>query len=221
MLAKDLFSDTVSPVKTSDTGRTALAMMEELRLAHLPIVNCEKLLGVISDTDIYNLNALDEPLGSHKLSATRPYVLQTQHYYDVIRIAAAEKLSLVPVTDEKGTYLGSITLTRIIAMMARMSSISQPGGIIVLEVIDHNYSLSEITRIIESNDARVLSSYITSFPESTRLEVTIKINRIDLSPIIQTFNRYNYIITASYAEESQLDELLHSRYESLMNYLNM
>lgn len=221
MLAKDLFSDTVSPVKTSDTGRTALALMEELRLTHLPIVNCEKLLGVISDTDIYNLNALDEPLGNHKLSATRPYALQTQHFYDVIRIAATEKLSLVPVTDEKDIYLGSITLTRIIAMMARMSAVTQPGGIIVLEVSDHDYSLAEIARIVESNDARVLSTYITSFPESTRLEVTIKVNRIDLSAIIQTFNRYNYIITASYSEESQLDELLHSRYESLMNYLNV
>lgn len=221
MLAKDLFSDTVSPVKTTDTGSTALALMEELKVAHLPVVNCEKLLGVIADTDIFSLDNIDEPLGNQKLSLIRPYVLQTQHFYDVIRLATAEKLSLIPVTDEKGIYLGSITLTRIIAMMADMSAVSQPGGIIVLEVSDHDYSLSEIARIVESNDARVLSSYITSFPESTRLEVTIKVNRIDVSPIIQTFNRFNYVITASFSEESQLGELLAKRYESLMNYLNV
>lgn len=221
MLAKDLYSDTVSPVKTSDTGSAALSLMEELRVSHLPIVNCEKLLGVISEADIFSLNHLEEPLGNHKLSMSRPYVLQTQHYYDVIRVAAAEKLSLVPVTDEKGIYLGSITLSRIIAMMADMSSINQPGAIIVLEVSSHDYSLSEIARIVESNDAQVLSTYITSFPESTRLEITIKVNRIDVSSIIQTFNRFNYIITASFSEESQLDELLINRYESLMNYLNI
>lgn len=221
MLAKEIISELITPLKTSDTGAVALSIMEELRVSHLPIVNCEKLLGVISDTDIYNLNAPDEPLGNHRLALIRPYVVQSQHYYEVIRVAASEKLTLVPVLDEKGNYLGCITLARIVALMADMASVKQPGGIIVLEVSDHDYSLSEIARIVESNDAKVLSSYITSFPESTRLEVTIKVNRIDLSSIIQTFNRYNYSITASFSEESQWDELLNSRYESLMNYLNV
>ena len=221
MLARDLYNDMIAPLKTSDTGEMALAMMEDLRVSHLPIVNDEKLLGVISEQDIYDLNAPEQPLGNHKLSLVRPYVMHMQHLYEVIRVAAAEKLSLVPVLDEKEAYLGSITLMRLIAAMAEAASVRQPGGVIVLEVSDHDYSLSEISRIIESNDAKILSSYIATFPESTKLEVTIKVNRIDLSAIIQTFNRYNYIITASFSEESQWDELLNSRYELLMNYLNI
>ena len=106
-------------------------------------------------------------------------------------------------------------------MMAEMASVQQPGSILVLEVSNQDYSLGEIARIVESNDAKVLSAYITSFPESTRLEVTIKVNRIDLSAIIQTFNRYDYNITASFSEESRWEELLINRYESLMNYLNV
>jgi acetoin utilization protein AcuB len=221
MLANALFSDIIVPLKTSDTGSNALSMMEEMRVSHLPVVNCEKLLGVISDADIYNLGAPDEPLGNHALSLMRPYVMHYHHYYEVIRVAATEQLTLVPVLDDKENYLGCITLSRIIALMADMASVKQPGGVIVLEVSDQDYSLAEIARIVESNDAKILSSYITSYPETTRLEVTIKVNRIDLSAIIQTFNRYNYLITASFSEESQRDELLNSRYEQLMNYLNV
>jgi acetoin utilization protein AcuB len=221
MLAKDLLSDSVIPLKTSDEAVNALAWMDELRVAHMPIVNNEKFLGLISESDILSLNAIDEPLGNHKLSLSRPYVFYYQHFYDVIRLVASQKLSLVPVLDANENYIGCITLSRIVEEMANISSVQQPGGIIVLEVNDHDYSLSEIARIVESNDAKVLSAYVNSFPESTRLEITVKVNKIDLSPIIQTFNRYNYTILASFSEESKFDELLNDRFESLMNYLNI
>jgi len=221
MLAKDLFNEEVIPAKTTDIGDTVLSLMEELKVSHLPVVSEGRLVGLISETDIYNADKPDTPIGKYRLTLPKPYVLPSQHYYDVIRVATTGNLTLVPVTDENDNYLGCITLLRIVDMLAELSSVRQPGGIIVLEVNSHNYSMSEIARIVESNDARVLSTFITSFPDSTRLEVTIKVNKIDLSPIIQTFNRYNYIITASFSEESQLDELLHSRYESLMNYLNI
>jgi acetoin utilization protein AcuB len=221
MLAKDLISDAVIPLKTSDPATIALGWMDDLRVSHLPIVNNEKFLGLVSDADIYDVNTPDEPLGSHSLSLIRPYVLCHQHLYDVLRVVASQNLTLVPVLDDKGNYMGCITLARIAQSLADIASLQQPGGVLVLEVNNHDYALSEIARIVESNDAKVLSSYITSHPDTTRLEVTIKVNKIDLSPIIQTFNRYNYNIIASYSEESLFGDLIHDRFESLMNYLNI
>ena len=221
MLAKDLISDEVMPLKTSDPASIALGWMDDLRVSHLPIVNNEKFLGLVSDTDIYDVNTPEEPLGNHSLSLIRPYVLCHQHLYEVLRVVASQHLTLVPVLDEKGNYKGCITLVRIAQTLADMASLQQPGGVLVLEVNNHDYALSEIARIVESNDAKVLSSYITSHPDSTRLEVTIKVNKIDLSPIIQTFNRYNYNIIASYSEESLFGDLINDRFESLMNYLNI
>ncbi|MFO7998620.1 MAG: CBS domain-containing protein [Bacteroidales bacterium] len=221
MLIKDYFSDLIVPLKVEDTGNVALGMMEDFRVAHLPVVKGDQLVGVISELEVLNLDKIEEPLCNQRLSIPRPYVSLSQHFFDVIRVAATEKLSLVPVLDDKDQYLGCITLDRMAAMMAEIASVKQPGGILVLEVSDQDYSLSEIARIVESNDAKVLSAYITSFPESTRLEITIKVNRIDLSAIIQTFNRYNYTITASFSEESRMDDLLGSRFDSLMNYLNV
>ncbi len=221
MLPREYINDTIVPLKTSDTGKTALSIMDEFRVSHLPIVNHEKLLGLVSDADIYGQNMPDEPLGNHRLSLPRPYVYLHSHFFDAVRIAATDKLSLVPVLDEKENYQGCITLSRMVTVMGDMASVQQPGGIIVLEVNSHDYALSEIARIVEYNDAKVLSAYVTTFPDSTRLEVTIKVNRMDVSPILQTFARYNYQINASFSEQSHHDELLSSRYDSLMNYLNI
>jgi len=84
----------------------------------------------------------------------------------------------------------------------------------------HDYSLSEISRIVESNDAKILSLYISSHTDSTKLEVTIKINRTDLSAIIQTFNRYNYTIKASFHQSEYVDDLK-DRFDSFMSFLNI
>lgn len=221
MLAKNLLSDYVTPLKTSDEAVNALAFMDEYRISHMPIVNDQKFLGLVSESDILSMNALDEPLGNHKLSLTRPYVFYYQHFYDVVRLVTQLKLTLVPVLDAKENYLGCITLPRIIEELAHITAVNQPGGIIVLEVSEHDYSLSEISRIVEGNDAKVLSFYVNSFADNTRLEVTIKVNVLDVSPLIQTFNRFNYTILASFSEESKFDELLTDRFESLMNYLNI
>lgn len=220
MLAKDLLSDIVVALKPSDSGAMALRLMDEQRVFHLPVVKHKNLLGLISETAINSMGNLNQTISDSKIPLIRPYVLYTQHFYDVIRIMASEQLSLVPVLDQKNHYLGCITIERLAGLMADISAVKQPGGIIVLEVNNQSYSLSEIARIVESNDAKVLSAYITSFPESSRLEVTIKVNVLDISSVIQTFNRYNYIITASFSEDSKMDDLLESRYESLMNYLN-
>lgn len=221
MLANELISDLIIPLRTSDTGDTALSWMEELRVSHLPIVNNEAFLGLVADKDIYNFNNFAEPLGNYQLSLTRPYVLDDQHLFDIIRVLAALKLSLVPVLDHNENYVGCILQTRLIEAMAEIGSINQPGGIIVLQMNLVDYSLHEISRIVESNDTKILSCYTRTFENSTKLEVALKLNKIDVSSVIQTFNRFDYHIAASFSEENNYDELIRERFGSLMHYLNI
>ena len=154
------------------------------------------------------------------LSLQKPYVYDYQHVYDVIHQVFEQKLTLIPVIDEKQKYLGSITLQCLVKYFARLAAVDNPGGIIVLEMGIRDYSLSEIARIVESNDSSILSLYIMTLPDSTRMEVTIKINRMDIGPVIQTFNRYNYNIKASFYE-NELNESLKVRYDSLMKFLDI
>lgn len=220
MLARELIKDVVPPLRTSDTGLKALSWMEEFRVSHLPIVNNIKFLGLISYDDILSLNAPSEPLGNHALSLNRPFVYENQNIYDVVKLVSRLNLTLTPVLSADEQYLGVITLPDLVSNFASIESVHDPGGIIILELNKNDYVLSEIAHIIESNDAKILSTFITSQPDSNKIELTLKINKIDLSRIIASFNRYNYVVKATY-HESEHDADLQERFDSFMNYLNI
>jgi CBS domain-containing protein len=221
MVAIDLISDIIPSLKTSDTGQTALNWMEIFRISHLPIVNNQDFLGLISDTDIYDMNQPEEPIGNHELTLLKPFVTTDQHLFEVIGLASRLKLSVVPVLDSNNHYKGVITTNDLIRHIAGTSSLDQPGGIIVLEMIERDYSLSQIAQIIESNNVKVLSMYITSPAESTKLEVTIKVNSTDLLSIIRTFERYNYDVKTWVTTNDSIDRFYSERFDLLMKYLNM
>jgi CBS domain-containing protein len=221
MLAKDLISDVIPALRTSDNGQKALYWMDIFRISHLPIVNNEEFLGLISDKDIYDLNMAEEPIGNHNLSLFSPYVYYDQHIYEVIEISSELNLTIIPVLDRENRYLGSITLQDLMHYFADFSALKQPGGIIVLQLNANDYSLTEIAQIVESNDAKVLSMYISSSKDTTNMEVTLKINRKELTSVIQTLNRYNYTIKASFMDENDMNSLYENRYDSFMKYLNI
>jgi CBS domain-containing protein len=221
MQAKDLISEVVPSLKTSDSGQTALNWMEIFRISHLPIVNNLDFLGLISDSDIYDMNQPEEPIGNHSLTLLKPFVTTQQHLFEVIGLAARLKLTVVPVLDEKNHFKGVITTTDLVRYMAGISSMDQQGGIIVLELTERDYSLSQIAQIVESNNVRVLSMYITSPPDSIRLEVTIKVNTTDLISVIRTFERYNYDVKSWVTSDDSMDKFYSERFDLLMKYLNI
>lgn len=221
MLAKELISDVIPALKTSDTGVKALYWMDIFRISHLPIVNNSEFLGLISDTDIYDLNSPDEPIGNHNLSLFSPFISEEQHVYEAIALVSNLKLSAIPVLDRDKNYLGLIIAQKLMHFMGDLFSVKNPGGILVLELGMIDYSLTQIAQIVESNDAKILSLYITTPPDSTKVEITIKINRVDLTSIIQTFIRFEYIIKASFTENNEMESLYNNRFEQFLHYLNI
>lgn len=221
MRAKELISDVIPVLRTSDTGKKALQFMDAFRVSHLPIVNNTEFLGLISDEDIYNLKTDTEPIGNYNLSLYSPFVYAHQHIYEVIALLSKLKLTVIPVLNQKREYLGVITMYDLVQFFADLISVGQPGGILVLKVHITDYSLNDIARIVESNDAKILSSYITSLPGTMMVLVTLKLNVVDVSAILQSFERFNYEIVSSFIEESKLDELIDFRYEEFMKYLEI
>ncbi len=219
MIASNLLSHTLVPLRTSDSGKEALSIMSDFYIKHLPIVNNKELLGVISEDDILNYD-VEEAIGSYQLSLRRPYVREKDHIYDVLRLISEENLTVIPVVDVENNYLGLISQEDLIRFFANIGSFTEPGSIIVFEMSKRDYSLTEIARIVESEEAQVLSSFITSSLNSARIDVTIKINRQDIQRIIASFERYEYQIKASFQETDFFDSLK-ERYDSLMAYLNV
>lgn len=220
MIAKDLISGAVLPLKTSDTGLIAMHWFDEFRVSHLPVVGDSQLLGLISEEDVYAAGSFEEPIWNFQLQLQNISILQSRHIYEAMKLFADYKLTTLPVIDEKGTYLGVITLADLVEKMAATAAVSNPGGILVLELNANDYSMVEISRIVEENEAKILSLYVTSPIDSMRLELTMKLNRIDIQPVIQAFIRYDYTIKASFFESDYFDNL-RERYNLLMTYLNV
>ncbi|MXV17789.1 CBS domain-containing protein [Hufsiella ginkgonis] len=220
MVARELISDSIPPLRTSDTVKKALDRMAEFRVNHLPVVNDEQFLGLVSEDDLIGVTDYGEPIGSLNLSLYNAFVEEEQHIYDVIRQVYLLKLSMVPVLDPSKNYLGVISMNSLVEYMATLTSVKEPGGIIVLEISNRSNSLAHMAQIVESNNAQVLSSYIRTFPDSTRLEVTLKISRTDLSSVVASFLRYDYTIIATYNDIKGYDATL-DRYDQLMNYLSL
>ncbi len=219
MIANELISQTVSCLRTSDLGEEAITIMNIFHVKHLPIVNNEQLLGVISEEEILN-HDLNEAIGSYALTMRKPYANAEDHMFEVMSIMAENHLTVIPVVDENQDYIGLITQDDLIQFYAKSFSFTENGSILVLKTRKRDYSLAEISRIIEMENATILSSFLTKSPNSDEILVTLKLNIQDLQHIIATLKRYEYTIKATFAETEYMDTLK-ERYDSLMHFLNV
>lgn len=194
--------------------------MNVFHVSHLPIVNENQLLGLISEEDILNAHGEEDAIGSLPLSFMRPFIHDHEHLFEVLKVATEFRLTVIPVIDKEEIYLGAITRDDLLNYFAMQTDILEPGGIIVLELHVKDYSLSEIVRIIESNHVKILCMFAGTDYDSSRMELTIKVNNTELQPIIADLNRYNYTVKETFQEAEYFDNLK-ERYDSLMNYLNI
>ncbi|RMF04747.1 MAG: CBS domain-containing protein [Bacteroidetes bacterium] len=219
MIAEHLISDTLIPLRTSDTGEEALGIMNEFYVRHLPIVNHDEFLGLLSEDEILN-NDPGEPVGSYPLRTQQSFVRVNDHLYDVMRLIAEQRLTAIPVLNDDNHYLGLITGEDLIRHFAQSGSFREPGGIVVLEMLRQDYSLSQISQIFESEGAVILSAHVQTFDHTARIEVTLKVNRQYMGSILATLERYGYEVKASFNEVEYFDRLK-QRYDGLITYLNV
>lgn len=220
MTAHDLISETLPPLKMTDTGNRALAWMTDFQVRHLPLVDDGQFMGLITEEDIYDFNNPAEALSAHTLSLRKPSVHASEHIYEVVKTAVTLQLTAIPVIGEDEQYLGVITLDALLKHFAQTGAMTEPGTILEVEIPRRDYTLTQIAQIVESENARVLSTYITSPTDTEVIRLTIKLNIQNPERIISSFNRYNYIVKAHYQEADYIDTL-QERYDALMSYLNV
>jgi acetoin utilization protein AcuB len=194
--------------------------MEEFRISQLPIINGSEFVGLITEDDILNFNNTGQPISQYQLSLIRPFIFEHQHIYDAIKLIGEYKICIVPVINAQKEYLGVITSQEIMENFSSISAIQNPGGILTIDLNIHDYSMTQIANIIESDNVSILSSYISSPVDASKLELTLKLNKTDLSRIVASFERYNYTVRATEAP-SEYSEDMKNRFDSFMNYLNI
>jgi len=215
--ARKLLISDVPSLCASDEPMGALDLMDQFRIAHLPVVENGKLLGLIGEDSLMELENLQgDSTGLPLIKAT---VTPDTHILDVLKLASEHRLSIVPVVDSDNTYLGSVRMEDLVEQLADMQGANQRGGIIVLELWDKDYSMQQISRIIEENNAKILSTSLSP-GEGGKIEVNLKINQPDINAILSSFERFGYTIKASYQELAYTEDL-RKRYDELMRILNI
>ena len=194
--------------------------MEQFRHSQLPVICDVGFIGVVVERDLNLVEKKEGTLSDTAVPINRLFVYENQHIFEAVKLAANNGFTIVPVLNEAEQYVGLLTLMDITEAIAAANSVQNPGGIIVVELDKKDYILSEISRIVEYEGAQVLSANAVVTDDPERIEVTLKVNRIDLTRILAGFYRHNLDVKASY-QQSEIQKDLQSRYDAFMNYLGI
>ncbi len=220
MTAKTLVAQDIPALSITQTGRDAFHMLNDYHVKHLPVVDGTKLVGILSEEDVFN-HKLYDPISEYDFSMLRRFAVQeNEHVFEVMRVMGDNRLTIIPVIDVNGDYVGLISQNDLLRYFATAAAFIESGAVLVLEMPRRDYSLAAIARIVEDDDVKILSSFVTSMPDPEYAEVTLKLNRRDLSRTINALERHEYDVKETFGELEHSDSV-RERYDSFMAYLNM
>ncbi len=218
MLTRELESQSLPYLHLTDKVYQALQLMNDNHVTHLPIVEGDKYSGLISEDDLLMADNDNAELGTLQQSFGNSAVKGHEHFLKAVQVAADNGLSVVPVINEEGELISTVAYNDLLKQASEFMSLNEPGGLIVLEVDSNQYSFNEISKLVETNDAQITQLNTSNDPETGIMQVTIRINKPEVSDIIATFQRYEYNVKYFFGEELYTNELK-SNYDNLMNYL--
>jgi len=219
MLATQLINSGFPSVHLTDSASLALQLMDDYDVQHLPVISEEKFMGLVAKADLLDLSE-EQAIGGDS-SLILPYSIKgDEHFLTALKLAAEKEISLVPVINDQLELLGVISITELLYRLSDFLGNNEPGGIIVLEISKRNFSFGEISRLVETNDALITQCNTFTEPETGLVIITLKINKIEISAIVATFQRYEYVVRYYFGEEQYANELK-DNYNHLLAYLNV
>ncbi len=220
MLTGELRSQNLPYLHLQDKVFQALQLMNDNQVTHLPIVDGEKYVGIVSEDDLLQVDNDHTSLDLLQQSFGNSSVKSNEHFLKAIQLAAENGLSVVPVVNDENDLVGAVSYNDLLKNASEFMSLNEPGGLIVLEMESNQYSFNEISKLVETNDAQITQLNTSNDAETGMMQVTIRINKPEVSDIVATFQRYEYNIKYYFGEELYANEL-RNNYDNLMNYLKI
>lgn len=220
MYIGEIISNFYAEVSPQDTVAHVLHRINEFHFHQLPIVAEGDYIGLIREDDL--LAEEDETKAIADMRRTSPfmYVYDYQHIFDGLQMMAAHDHDILPVVDKDHKYLGIISQKEILKALNHSLTNNEPGAVIVLEMDSRDYTLSQVSHIIESENTRILSIASRQLPDSDRIEMTIKVNKNNIAAIVASLWRFDYVVKATFNDGSDKNDI-QDRYNLLMNYLDL
>jgi acetoin utilization protein AcuB len=217
MLANQLITQDFPTVEPDDKISFALQLIDDFDILHIAVVDNKKYLGIISKDDLLDAEE-NAPIKVAMAGMLQKAIRINEHFLAALKLASENNISMVPVVNADNDWIGAIPYAALLKASSQFVGAEEPGAVIILELERKSYSFGEISRLVETNDA-----YITQFNsffenETGLLIVTIKINKVEISDILSTFQRYEYSVRYFIGEEQYENELRYN-YDHLMSYL--
>jgi CBS domain-containing protein len=219
MLNKELISTSIPSLKLTDSVFQAMELMAEFCVKQLPVVAEDKYIGLVFEDDLMNLDDSAE-LESVSTHFSKVAVHGNMHFIEAVQTANDYHLTVFPVIEKDNDFSGVIVASDLLRHLGKITGASEPGGLLVLEMDQRNFSFAEISKLIETNDAQITQLNTSWDSGSDSFLVTIKINKFEISDIVATFQRYDYQVKYYFGEELYENELK-DNYDHLMNYLSI
>ncbi len=214
----DFISNDIKPLQTNDTNATAQDLFAEYPFSHFPVMESDVYIGCANAEDT-ELMDIEKPVGENRFSFGRFFVRDTTIWLDVLEAFAKNETNIMPILDSNNKYLGYYEIADIMRFFHETPFLKENGGILVVEKNMLEYSMSEVTQIVESNNGKLLGLFVSE-ANMDKIQITLKISMGGLSEIIQTFRRYNYDIISEHQEDAYLNTLK-DRSDYLDKYLNI
>ena len=221
MQAADLIDPMIPALKPGDSVAEALEWMQEHHLVQLPVVENSQYMGVVSEDLLLNLPDDDRPISDVMRLAETVVATENQHLLELIALTTEHRLDVLAIVGEGNEFMGSVGTTDLLRQFSRELGIQESGAILVLALDEHDYSMSEISRLVETNNVKIISSYYSSpsYGLTERAKLTLKLNRRDITSVVATLERFGYTIDAAFAS-TPIDNLDQDRLNALMRFLN-
>ncbi|NQW35896.1 MAG: CBS domain-containing protein [Flavobacteriales bacterium] len=215
----EYISTDIDALKLNDSIKKAKSIFATCTLSHLPVVEKSYLIGLLSENDIQVIEDENDKIELHQDLIQQFRIPHTALWIDLLKQFVAFQSNILPVVDKDQLYLGYYDLNDVLRQFLETPFLNEDGILLVVEKNTTDYSFSEISQIVESNDAHLLGALVTKRDVDT-VQITLKISNHDINNTIQTFRRYNYNVIAENLEDKYLEQLK-NRSEYLQKYLNI
>lgn len=213
----DYIVNDFKPLTNQNTVKEALAICRNYPVTHIPIVNNAIYLGSISQTDLLTIENKETQINNLTDIFDHFYATGEENILELLHLFAEDDTNIIPVV-QNNNYSGYFELNDILDFFSQSPFLSSEGVVLLIQKNTKEYTFSEVSQIVESNNGKILGCYISN-QNNDNIELTLKISSQEINEIIQSFRRYNYTIITEHADDIYLEELK-DRSEYLQKFLN-
>lgn len=206
---------------TTSSIEECMVYLRKKSLTHIPICDSEKhFLGSLPTEDL---------LDQDKQKAVEEIIYDLEHFFleqdnklnifEIYDIFTNHDTNVLPVINSKKQLIGVICKETLLDIWPSTLFLNQPSTSIIVSHLEQHYSLSVVSQIVESNNAKLFGVILLQSIQG-QVHILIKKNNHNTKIILDDLRRHGYQILTHHQEDTYLNDL-EQRSQYINKYLNI